>query len=198
VAHHSRKLIRTSPLALVLALTGCIVQGGEEQGRETDLLSVGVIRYEAINQTGKLVGSGCTIDASKFYDQIHFGAAPGDRVELSERFEAVATTVAMVDKHRDDAEYWCSQTDTRRYHQVLDVSCWKSVEPDASEACWFESALVGSIEAHKFIPELAVPTAGKTDGFTLSIAVLASGKQCIQMRCTEGGIGREQLAFVVE
>lgn len=200
VAKNSGTIVSAARLTLVLTLasTSCIVQGGEERGRETDSLSVGVIRFEAVNQDGKLVGSGCTVDAAKFYDQIHFSAAPGDRVELSERFEAVVTTVATAEKHRDDAEYWCAQTDTRRYNQVLDVGCWKSVEPDASEACWLEGALVGSIESHQFIPDIAVPTAGKTDGFTLSIAVLASGKQCVQMRCTEAGIGREQLAFVVE
>jgi hypothetical protein len=198
VAKSNGKIVRGTPLALAFALTACIVQGGEERGRETDSSWGGVIRYEAVNQAGKVVGSGCTVDAPKFYDQIHFSAAPGDHVELTERFEAVVTTVATAEKHRDDAEYWCGQTDTRRYDQVLDVSCWKSVEPDASEACSLEGALVGNIESHKFVPDLASPTPGKTDGFTLSIAVLASGKQCVQMRCMDTGIGREQLAFVVE
>jgi hypothetical protein len=32
----------------------------------------------------------------------------------------------------------------------------------------------------------------------LSIVVQGAGKQCVQMRCAENGIGREQLAFVVE
>ena len=108
------------------------------------------------------------------------------------------TTVATAEQHRDDAEYWCAQTQTRRYDQVLDASCWKSLEPDASDACSLEGAMVGSIESTKFVPDLTVPTAGKTDGFTLSIAALGSGKQCVQMRCMDTGIGREQLAFVVE
>lgn len=190
--------LRSALLALALALSGCVVQGGEERGRETASYWVGVIRFEAVNQAGEVVGAGCTVDAPKFHDQVRFRAQLGDRVELTERFEAVPTTVATAENHRDDAEYWCAQAETRRYDQVLDVSCWKSVAPDASDACSLEGGLVGSIENRRFVPDLPGPTAGKTDGFTLSIAILGSGKQCVQMRCMDTGIGREQLAFVVE
>jgi hypothetical protein len=183
---------------LALALPGCVVQAGEEEDRGPPLYWVGVLRFEAVNQNGEVVGSGCTVDAPKYHDQVRFRAQPGDRVELTERFVAVPTTVATAKSHRDDPEYWCAQAETRRYEQVLDVSCWKSLTPDASDACWLEGGIVGRIESRKFVPDLAVPTAGKTDGFTLSIAVLGSGKQCIQMRCTDTGLGREQLAFVVE
>jgi hypothetical protein len=185
-------------VALALVLSACIVQGGEENGRETDSSWVGVIKFEAVNQDGEVVGSGCTIDAGKFYDQIRFHAAAGDRVELTERFEAVVTTAATAEKHVSEPEYWCAQTETRRYDQALDARCWKSIEPDTSDACFLERGLVGEIESVELLPEIAPPTDGKLDGFKLSIAVRGSGKQCVQMRCTDSGIGREQLAFVVE
>jgi hypothetical protein len=194
----STAVARYAALALALVAPACIVQGGEEQGRETASSWVGVIRFEAVNQDGKVVGTGCTIDSAKYYDRIQFSAVPGDRVELTERFEAVATTAGTAEKHRNDPEYWCGQTETRPYDQVLDVRCWRSLEPDASDTCALEGALVGNIESTQFVPDLPAPTAGKTDGFTLSISVLGSGKQCIQMSCTDAGIGREQLAFVVQ
>jgi hypothetical protein len=178
--------------------SACVVQGGEEKDRETAPHWVGIVRFEAINQDGEVVGSGCTVDAPKYHDQIRFNAVAGDRVELTERFEAVPTTVASADAHADDSQFWCSQTETHRYDQVLDVSCWKSVAPDDSEACFLEGSLVGRIESSAFVPAASQPVAGKTDGFTLSIAVLDVGKQCVQMRCSETGLGREQLAFVVE
>jgi hypothetical protein len=197
VAQQSRAVARCAVLALALVAPACIVQGGEERGRETDASWVGVVRFDAVNQDGKAVGAGCTIDSARYYDRIQFSAVPGDRVELTERFEAVATTVGIAEQHGSDPEYWCAQTETRPYDQVLDVRCWRSLEPNASDACALEGALVGTIESAQFVPDIPAPTAGKTDGFTLSISVLGSGKQCIQMSCTDAGIGREQLAFVV-
>lgn len=198
VQQNSRAVAWCAVLGLALAVPACIVQGGEERGRETEPAWVGVIRFDAVNQDGTVVGTGCTIDSAAFHDRIQFSAVPGDRVELTERFEAVVATVETAEKHRNDPEYWCAQTETRRYDQVLDVGCWRSLEPDASEACALEGALVGNIESTRFVPDLPAPTAGKTDGFTLSISVLGAGKQCIQMRCADTGIGREQLAFVVQ
>ena len=198
VPQNSRAVARWAVLVLALVAPACIVQGGEERGREIDSSWVGVIRFDAVNQDGKTVGNGCTLDSAKFYDRIQFSAVPGDRVELTERFEAVVATADAAEKHRSDPEYWCAQSETRPYDQVLDVRCWRSLEPDASDACALEGALVGNIESTRFVPDLPAPTAGKTDGFTLSISVLGSGKQCIQMRCLDTGIGREQLAFVVQ
>jgi hypothetical protein len=186
-------------IAILACLSSaCIVQGGEEKDRETESHWVGIVRFEAINQDGEIVGSGCTVDAPRYHDQIRFSAAAGDRVELTERFEMVPATVASAEAHADDAGFWCSQTDTYPYHEVFDVSCWKAVPPRDSEACYLEGGVVGLIEGTAFVPPASQPIAGKTEGFTLSIVVSDVGKQCVQMRCNDTGPRREQLAFVVE
>jgi hypothetical protein len=188
--------LRVASLACAALSLGC-VHGGEEHSREPTTTWVGVVRYEAVNQRNETVGSGCSVDSSKYHEQIRFHAEPGDHVELTEIFRAITTTADEAEAHRDDVEYWCAQDDGIRYAQAPDASCWRSVAPEETTACFQQEGLVGNIGAVKSVPDAPL-TAGKIDGFTLSIDVVGTGKQCVQLQCNAGGPGGEQLAFVVE
>jgi hypothetical protein len=180
-------------------VAGCIVQGGEEAERETtSWYSVGLVRFEAKNQRGEIVGSGCTFDTARYREQIRFAAKEGDLVELNERFSLVATTLATVEKYKADADYWCGRTDTMLYHTAPDPRCWKSLDPDDSVECFLEGNIAGTIESVALVPASDEPQAGKTEGFALSIRVHGAGRQCVDLRCGEAGLRGEQLAFVIE
>jgi hypothetical protein len=187
-------------VVVVLASTtgGCIVHGGEEETHQPEWSTVGIVRFEATNQAGKTVGSGCTLDRSEYRDQIRFNAASGDKVDLSERFLAVITTPTAATEHADDPDYWCAQTDTQRYESVSDARCWTTLAPKDSDACFLEEATVGSIDGVAFLPDSSRLVQSETDGFTLSISVLNLGKQCVETKCPNSGLPGEQLAFVVE
>lgn len=195
--HARRFALARGALAAWLG-TGCVVQGGEEAERETSLLWVGVVRFEAKNQHGEVVGSGCTFDTSRYDERIRFAARPGDLIELNERFAAVATTAETAAKYEADADYWCARTDTFLYSQAPDPTCWKSLEPDDSEACFLEGDVAGIVESAALVPASDQPVPGKTEGFTLSVRVRSAGRQCVTIGCGEAGSTGERLAFVIE
>lgn len=184
-------------LASALA-SACVVQGGEERGRESDLATVGVLRFEATNGAGETVGSGCTLDLPDYYDRVRFRAESGDTVELTERFQAVWTTAADSKAHAGDVDYWCAQRDTRRYVNVPDPSCWKVLEPNQSDACFTEGGVAGAIDQTRFVPDTPQAEQDATDGFKLFISVKKSGKQCVNVTCGASFPPREQIAFVIE
>jgi len=184
-------------LASALA-SACVVQGGEEHGRENDLATVGILRFEATNGAGDVVGSGCTLDLPAYYDRVRFQAKSGERVELTERFQAVWTTKDVAKAHAEDVDYWCAQRDTQKYVNVPDPTCWKVLEPSQSNACFTEEGVAGAIDATRFVPDTPQAVQDETDGFKLSITVKGSGKQCVNVTCGSSFPAREQLAFVIE
>jgi len=191
-------MLRTVLVAAACA-SSCVVQGGEEN-YQTDTAMVEVIRYEAKNQDGVLVGSGCTVQTGETGERIHFKAAPGDRVELTERTELIVDKRSTVEQHGLDDAFWCSQKSQSLASYVpIDARCLKSVESGSTVACFLDRDWVGKITHAEFIPPQAEPKPGTVLGFTLHIDVLAQGKQCAVSQCpgvdTPSGAG---VIFVVD
>jgi hypothetical protein len=191
-------MLRTVLVAAGCA-SSCVVQGGEEN-YQTDTAMIELIRYEAKNQDGVIVGSGCTVKTGDTGERIHFSAAPGDRIELTERTEVILDKRATVDQHGLDDAFWCSQkSQALASFQPIDARCFKTVERSSTVACFLEHDWVGKISHAELIPPEAELKPGKVLGFTLQIDVLAQGKQCAVSQCagedTPSGAG---VIFVID
>lgn len=192
-----RHMLRTL-LLVASGASGCVVQGGEEN-HQTDTAIVGLIRYEAKNQDGVTVGSGCTVHTGETGERIHFSAAPGDRIELTERYEMVVDQRASVDQHGLDDAFWCSrQSQGLAYDQPVDGRCLKTVGGKSTEPCFLGSDWVGRASSAQLIPPDAELKPGKVLGFSLQIDVLANGKQCAVWQCADETPAGAFVAFVVD
>lgn len=189
-------------LAAFVGFSGCLVQGGEEAGRHNRPLPAtrGISRFEAQNQDGEVVGSGCTLDWDGFREGVRFSAKAGDQVVLRQLFSRVAADVEKPSEAQmNDPEYWCGVgSKPYRYAGVLDGECAQAVEPELSESCRNEAGLAARIDAFEYIPNVALPKAAEVDGYAMSLHVLGKGRQCVQLRCSRTEPSLELMLFVVQ
>jgi len=196
-----QRMLRTVLVAAGCA-SSCVVQGGEENyhSEQSDTAFIELIRYEAKNPDGVMVGSGCTVHTGETGERIRFSALPGDRIELTERTELVVEKRAILEQHGLEDAFWCSQkSQALGSFQPIDARCFKTVAKSSTVACFLEHEWVGKITHAELIPPEAELRPGKVLGFSWQIDVLAQGKQCAVSQCpgeeTPSGAG---VIFVID
>jgi len=191
-------MLRTVLVAAGCA-SSCVVQGGEENREPDPTAVVGVVRFEAKNQAGAIVGSGCLlIDNGREGERIRFRAASGDRIELTERNEMIREDRTVWAQHAGDEAYWCSKTNGKPYNPAIDARCLKTVSGKTTRACLVETDWAGKVSSAELIPADAGLDSGKVQGFRLQIDVLGQGEQCALWQCGDENPLSATVAFVIE